>query len=69
MEAYQEKMSILADKTAMKKLVENGMTVSMVSKDFQNQCASLAKPIWADWIKKAGPDSQKIINEFKKLKE
>jgi len=69
MEALQETSSILADKAAMKKLVDNGMTVSGISADFKKESAVLAEPIWADWIKKAGSDSQKIINEFKQLKE
>ena len=68
MEALQEKMSILADKTAMKKLVENGMNVSDISTDFKNKSAALAEPIWENWSKKAGPDSRKIIDEFKQLK-
>jgi TRAP-type C4-dicarboxylate transport system substrate-binding protein len=67
MEALQEKRSIMADMKSMNKLTENRMKVSGMSTDFQKACAALAKPIWADWVKKVGPDAQNMIDELAKL--
>ncbi len=67
MEEKQEMKSILSDKLSMAKLIKNRIKVSYISSDFQKQCADLAKPIWADWIKKVGPDGQKMMDEFNAL--
>ena len=67
MEYKQEKKSILSDKSSMAKLVKNGMKVSEMSLEFQKKCSELAKPIWAEWIKKAGPDAKSMIDEFSTL--
>ncbi len=67
MEERQEIKSILSDKASMAKLINNGMKVADISEDFQKQCADLAKPIWAAWVKTVGPDGQKMIDEFSAL--
>ena len=67
MERSQEMRSIQADKNSMAKLVQNGMTVSGMSDEFQKACAALAKPIWAEWVKKVGPEGAQIIDEFTEL--
>jgi TRAP-type C4-dicarboxylate transport system substrate-binding protein len=67
MEAEQEMQSIRSDKTSMAKLVQNGMKISEISRDFQKQCANVAKPIWEEWINKVGPDGKKMVEEFNTL--
>lgn len=67
MEEFQEKQSILADKTSMTKLVTNGMQVMDISPGFQKQCADLAMPIWDEWVSKVGPDGRSMMEAFKIL--
>jgi TRAP-type transport system periplasmic protein len=67
MDEFQEKQSILSDKTSMAKLVANGMKVTEISPEFQKQCADLAKPIWTEWAGKVGPDGKLMIDEFNTL--
>jgi TRAP-type C4-dicarboxylate transport system substrate-binding protein len=67
MERLQEKRSILADKSSMQELIDNGMKVTEMSATFQKACAELAGPIWAEWAEKVGPDAGKMIQDIKKL--
>jgi TRAP-type transport system periplasmic protein len=67
MEDEQLKQSILSDRTSMAKLIQNGMKVSEMSPEFQKECTDVAKPIWKEWINKAGPDGQKMMDEFNTL--
>jgi TRAP-type C4-dicarboxylate transport system substrate-binding protein len=65
MDAAQLRRSAESDKMATVKLVEGGIKVSEMSPQFQKACAELAKPIWQEWIAKAGPDADSLIKEFR----
>jgi len=67
MEGLQEKRSIMADQSSMRKLIDNGMKVAEMSPAFQKACADLAEPIWAEWAQKAGPEAGTMIEEIKTL--
>jgi TRAP-type transport system periplasmic protein len=66
MEAQQEARAIAADQNALAELKKHGIKVSEISPAFRKQCARLSEPIWANWIKRAGPDGETLINEVRK---
>lgn len=48
-------------------LVENGMTIVPVSKDFRNQLNAVGEKLRAEWSKKAGADAQEILEQYYRI--
>lgn len=67
MDAKQEEKAITVDQTARAELTKHGVKVSEVSPAFRQQCVQVAEPLWANWVKTAGPDAQTMINEVRKV--
>jgi TRAP-type C4-dicarboxylate transport system substrate-binding protein len=64
MDEAQRRRSAESDRTATARIVEGGIRVSEMSSEFHKACAELARPIWKEWIAKAGPEAEKLIQEF-----
>ena len=55
------------DRKSRAALLENGMTIKPVSKEFRNQLNAIGKQLRAEWAKKAGADAQKILDEYSRI--
>jgi len=55
------------DRVSREKLKKNGMAVSTVSKAFRGELNAIGENLRANWVKKAGGDAQKILNEYYKI--
>lgn len=66
METKQENRAISSDQGALAELTKHGVKVREVSSTFRQQCIKLSEPIWANWVKRAGPEGQTLINEVRK---
>ncbi len=64
MDKIQEARSLESDRMATEMLEKGGIKVSAMSPEFQKACADLSKPVWDEWVKKAGPDAEKILKQF-----
>lgn len=65
-EAKQESRARAVDETARAELVKHGVNVNEASPAFRQQCLQLAEPLWANWVKRAGPDAQTLIDQVRK---
>jgi len=66
-EAKQEEKAIASDQTATAELIKRGIKVSEVSPAFRKQCVALSEPIWANWVKRAGPEGETLLKEVRKM--
>jgi len=48
-------------------LIENGMTISPVSKQFRSELNAVGEKLRAEWATKAGADAQKILTEYYRI--
>jgi len=48
-------------------LIENGMTISPVSKQFRSELNAVGEKLRAEWAGKAGADAQKILTEYYRI--
>jgi TRAP-type C4-dicarboxylate transport system substrate-binding protein len=55
------------DRKSRETLKKNGMTVSTVSKAFRAELNTLGENLRATWVKKAGADAQKILDEYYRI--
>ena len=55
------------DRKSRETLEKNGMTVSTVSKAFRAELNALGENLRTTWVKKAGADAQKILDEYYKI--
>jgi len=55
------------DRKSHATLVENGMTISPVSKQFRSELNSVGEKLRAEWAGKAGADAQKILTEYYRI--
>jgi len=67
MDVKQEERAITSDQNARAELVKRGIKISETSSAFRRQCVKLSEGIWAEWVKKAGPDAEYLLNEVKKM--
>jgi len=67
MEGKQEQRAISSDQTATAELIKHGIKVSEISPAFRKQCSKLAEPIWANWVKRTGPEGESLLNEIRKM--
>lgn len=52
------------DRKSRAKLLENGMMIDPVSKEFRNQLDAVGEKLRAEWAKKAGSDAQGILKQY-----
>jgi TRAP-type C4-dicarboxylate transport system substrate-binding protein len=55
------------DRKSHATLVENGMTISPVSKQFRSELNAVGEKLRAEWAGKAGADAQKILTEYYRI--
>ena len=55
------------DRKSLDALVENGMTIVPVSKEFRNQLNAVGEKLRAEWSKKAGADAQEILEQYYRI--
>ncbi len=55
------------DRKSRAKLMENGMTIDPVTKEFRSQLDKLGDKLRGDWAKKAGTDAKDILKEYYKI--
>ncbi|MDA3791491.1 MAG: TRAP transporter substrate-binding protein [Desulfobacula sp.] len=55
------------DRKSRATLMENGMTISPVSKAFRAQLNAIGEKLRGEWAKKAGKDAQGILSEYYKI--
>lgn len=55
------------DRKSRAKLVENGMTIDPVTKEFRNQLDKIGDKLRSDWIKKAGSEAKGILDEYYRI--
>jgi TRAP-type C4-dicarboxylate transport system substrate-binding protein len=55
------------DRKSRAKLVEQGMSIKPVSKEFRAQLDAIGQQLRAEWAKKAGADAQKILEEYYRI--
>ena len=67
MEGRQEQKAISSDQTATAELIKHNIKISEVSPAFRKQCSNLSEPIWANWVKRAGPEGESLLNEVRKV--
>jgi TRAP-type C4-dicarboxylate transport system substrate-binding protein len=48
-------------------LIENGMDVTPVNKDFRAQLDAIGMKLRTEWEKKAGADAKKILDQYDKI--
>ncbi len=63
-EKTQYERSAASDKDASEKLAAGGITLHEMSPEFLKACRELSKPIWEDWVKKAGPEGAAVIQKM-----
>jgi TRAP-type C4-dicarboxylate transport system substrate-binding protein len=52
------------DRKSRAKLIENGMVIDPVSKEFRGQLNAIGQTLRAEWGKKAGADAQAILKQY-----
>jgi TRAP-type C4-dicarboxylate transport system substrate-binding protein len=67
MEGKQEQRVASSDQTAIAELTKHGIKISEISPEFRKQCSSLSEPIWANWVKRTGPEGESLLNEVRKV--
>jgi len=55
------------DRKSRAKLVEKGMTIDPVTKEFRSQLDKIGDKLRADWVKKAGADAKGILDEYYRI--
>lgn len=55
------------DRKSLATLIENGMTIDPVSKDFRNELNTVGEKLRAEWSKKAGADAQGILEQYYRI--
>ncbi|THB80663.1 MAG: ABC transporter substrate-binding protein [Desulfobacteraceae bacterium] len=55
------------DRKSRAALVENGMTIDPVSKEFRAELNAVGEKLRAEWAKKAGSDAQTILKDYYKI--
>ena len=55
------------DRKSRAKLLDQGMKIKPVSKEFRAQLDAIGKQLRAEWAKKAGADAQKILEEYYRI--
>jgi TRAP-type C4-dicarboxylate transport system substrate-binding protein len=55
------------DRKSHATLVQNGMTISPVSKQFRSELNAVGEKLRAEWAGKAGADAQKILTEYYRI--
>lgn len=55
------------DRKSRATLVEKGMTINPVSKQFRTELNTIGEKLRAQWAKKAGTDAQAILKEYYKI--
>ncbi len=55
------------DRKSHATLIENGMAINPVSKQFRAELNSLGEKLRAEWATKAGADAQKILTEYYRI--
>jgi len=55
------------DRNSRETLKKNGMIVSPVSKAFRAELNALGENLRATWVKKAGADAQKVLDEYYRI--
>ena len=54
-----------AEQTATKKLADNGMTVAPPTAQMEKEFRVIGQTMTEEWLKKAGPDGQKLVDAFR----
>lgn len=67
MDLKQEERTITSDQSARAELIKRGIKISEMSPAFRKQCIKLSEGIWAEWVKKSGPEAEHLLNEVKKI--
>jgi len=67
MDLKQEERTITSDQSARAELIKRGIKISEMSPAFRKQCIILSEGIWAEWVKKSGPEAEHLLNEVKKI--
>ena len=55
------------DRKSRATLIENGMTIDPVSKQFRTELNAIGEKLRTQWAKKAGADAQAILKEYDKI--
>ncbi len=55
------------DRKSRTKLVEKGMIIDPVSKEFRMELNQLGKTLRADWVKKAGADAKGVLDDYYRI--
>lgn len=55
------------DRKSRATLIENGMVISPVSKEFRAELNKIGETLRAEWAQKAGADAQAILSEYYKI--
>jgi TRAP-type transport system periplasmic protein len=66
-EAKQENRARSVDESARAELVKHGVKVNEIAPAFRQECLALSEPLWANWVKRAGPEGQPLIDEVRKM--
>lgn len=67
MDIKQEERTVTSDQTARAELIKRGIKISEMSTAFRKQCVKLSEGIWAEWVKKSGPEAEHLLNEVRKV--
>jgi TRAP-type C4-dicarboxylate transport system substrate-binding protein len=59
------KMSEEENTVAPKQLVANGMTLAPITATFAAELKKIGDTMLEDWVKKAGPDGQKVVDAYR----
>lgn len=60
-------MSMTADDTAKRELEANGIILATPTDEFMAEVREVSKTMIDEWIKKAGPNAQKIVDRYNEL--
>lgn len=52
------------DRKSRATLIENGMTINPVSKEFRAELNAVGERLRAEWVKKAGEDAQAVLTQY-----
>ena len=66
-EAKQEQRVVAVDQSSAAELAKHNIKISEISPAFRLQCAKLCEPIWANWVKRTGPDGESLLNGLRKI--
>ncbi len=55
------------DRKSRATLIENGMIIDPVSREFRSELDAVGKELRAEWAKKAGKDAQNILKEYNRI--